>query len=187
MKLWTIQPIETWELFNKQGYYHGTFEYIMEFPEAYDWMKKQLVIKIGINKEYYPVWAWVQKPDLRTSGHLDKGKKGVLLELNVDENEVLISDFDLWHYVLNYWYLPISEEDGDKFDKKLESKGLSYNKQKPLPEPYNSIVEDSWQRIFDLDWVEESITGKQDNKWFQTVFWDLKIEQVKKVKEFISR
>jgi hypothetical protein len=36
-----------------------------------------------------------------------------------------LSDFDLWHYVLNYWYLPESEAEGEEFELELKQYGLS--------------------------------------------------------------
>ena len=47
---------------------------------------------------------------LAVCGHLPKGERGVRLELQVADDRVLLSDFDLWHYVLNYWYLPETRE-----------------------------------------------------------------------------
>ena len=45
----------------------------------------------------------------------------------------------------------------------------------------------SWQKIFDLDWYARGIADKREDKLMQVVFWELKLEQVKKVKEFIAR
>jgi hypothetical protein len=188
MRLWTIQPIEIWELLQKQGVYYGTLDYVDEdYIKPYNWMKKQLSFKTGINKENYSVWAWYKKPDLRMSGWTIKGEKSVCIEFEIDEKDVLLSDEVLWHYVLGYWYLPSSMEDGDKFNKKLDSKGLSFYKQKPLPEPYNKMIEDSWLKIFDLNWYVKDISDKRENKCIQAVFWELRLDQIKKVREFIAR
>jgi hypothetical protein len=188
MRLWTIQPIEIWELLQQKGVYYGTLEHVDEdYLRPYNWIKKQLTLKTGIEKETYPVWAWFEKPDLRKTGWTTKGEKSVCIELEIDDKNMLLSDFELWHYVLCYWYLSSTMEEGDKFEVELESKGLSYYEQKPLPEPYNSIIEDSWLKIFDLDWCEEDISSKRENKCIQAVFWELRLEQVKKVKEFIAR
>lgn len=61
----------------------------------------------------YPVWAWFQyenersrRPDLRRSAHGPSGTRAVLIEFDIAEDQVLLSDFDLWHYVLNEWYVP---------------------------------------------------------------------------------
>jgi hypothetical protein len=40
---------------------------------------------------------------------------GVRLELEIPDGTALLSDFSLWHYPLNYWYLPSTGEDmGDQ-------------------------------------------------------------------------
>ena len=49
----------------------------------------------------YPVWIWIKKPDMRHSGHFEGGTKCVRLTLEIDPKNVLGSDFDDWHCVLN--------------------------------------------------------------------------------------
>ena len=41
----------------------------------------------------------------------------------MDPSEVLLSDFELWHYVLNYQYVPASMKDSRRFDAILEAQG----------------------------------------------------------------
>ena len=74
-----------------------------------------------------PLWAWFQwegrskkRPDLRFSGHIPHGETGVLIKFHAEASAVFLSDFELWHYVLNYWYLPHSNEDEARFDAILE-------------------------------------------------------------------
>lgn len=62
----------------------------------------------GVN---YPIWAWhlwegsSNRPDMRKSSYAPRGTPIVRIKLDIPENEILLSDFDLWHYVLNHWYL----------------------------------------------------------------------------------
>ena len=78
--------------------------------------------------------------------------------MQVENERVLLSDFDLWHYVLNYWYLPRSEKEGDAFENKLTRAGFSVygcTHQKPLAHAkFRREVEGSWERIFDLSWTD---------------------------------
>lgn len=189
MKLWTIQPIQIWDLLQQQGYYHGDKKYIKEefFLRSYDWIKQQLAKKTGVMKDYYPVWVWAKKPDLRTGGHLPKGTKGVRLELEIDENKVLFSDFKLWHFVLNYWYIPNTMEEGDKFDLELEKIGLMPNRKISFPEFLHNKIENSWQKIFDLNWHAEGIADKKADKIIQGVVWEIRLEEIVSVKEFIAK
>ena len=146
------------------------------------------------------IWAWYQwegidrrKPDLRSSGYLPKGEKGVRVECQVAEKRVLLSDFDLWHYVLNYWYLPHSEKDAEAFEKKLVDAALplsGFSHERPLPHArYRREIEKSWERIFDVDWVDrqQAIAHPPEKKSIQATLWELQLADVVKVKEFTAR
>lgn len=198
MKLWTIQTYKKWIDFKKTGVLQANKNYIeKEFLPAYQWMAGKMKLKLGYKPEDvdYPIWAWYQwkgvdkkKPDLRYKGHLPKGQKGVLIEFEVNENEVLLSDFYLWHYVLNYWYIPENEKDDEKFEQELKSKCLNIYTNEPLPEPYHSKVVKSWDRIFDLNFCNNYIFGEiREEKSIQATLWELELWQVKNVKKFISK
>ena len=113
-------------------------------------------------------------PDLRSSGHLQSGTLGIRLELQVDPTDVLLSDFDLWHYVLNYWYLPSSAKDGDKFERTLREAGLSFYETKPLPDAksHQQIVK-SWERIFNIEWTQRSLAFPKSRKSIQACLWQV--------------
>ncbi len=199
MILWTIQKEDAWEHLKKHGALTGTNKNIMEktWESSYRWMVEQMKQRIDAppSKEAFPVWAWLQwenakrpRPDLRAGGHLAKGEKGVRIEFSIDDNAVLFSDFELWHYVLNYWYLPECTEDGDKFEAELERKGLSFFDTKPLPHRgYHEKIVRSWNRIFDLDWTEPDLASPKNQKSIQAAVWQITIDQVRGYKLFKSR
>lgn len=197
MKLWTIQTPDVWQTLQSQGVYRATEQGIPDesFEKPYRWMIQQLAQHVQRPaKCYWPIWAWHQwedrgkrKPDLRASSHLEKGKTGVRMEIEVDEAKVLLSDFDLWHYVLNYWYLPTTEKEGEDFEAEVKRHGLSFYETKPLPFPYHNRIENSWKKIFDLDWSAKDISCKRDHKSIQAVFWELRVDQVKNVDVFTAR
>ena len=164
---------------------------------AYQWMAEKMRSRIGPPPEpdCLPIWAWHQwegtkrkKPDLRASGHLCKGERGVRIEFEQAGDGMLLSDFCLWHYVLSYWYLPVSEADAEVFEKELASHGLSFFDQKPLPHAdYHTRIVRSWDRIFDLDWSEPDVSQPRETKAIQAAMWELKRDQVKRHKPFTSR
>jgi len=122
------------------------------------------------------------------SGHLERGAKGVRIELDVDERRALISDFDLWHFVLNYWFLPASEADGDGFESELTAKGLSFFKTKPLSDSrYHRVIEASWERIFDLDFASANIARPRKQKSLQACLWEINLADVSEIKTFRAR
>ncbi len=111
----------------------------------------------------------------------------------MDDRRVLLSDFDLWHYVLNYWYLPASERDVNAFEKKLAAVGLSFYKfthSNPLPHAqYRRKIERSWERIFDVTWADKRrvIANTPEKKSIQATLWEICLEDVVEVKEFAAR
>jgi hypothetical protein len=137
------------------------------FKLSYDWMSEQMRLRLP---EYpsshllWPLWAWYQwdsvtkkVPDLRCYRHL---KNYVRIEFEIDDSLVLLSEFEAWHYVLNDWMLKNDEHDGDE-------------------NPDEEDKRKSWNNIFDL-----SFLGPKDCNAIQATFWELNINQVKKVKEF---
>ena len=199
MILWTIQTEEAWLKLQATGMLRASRENIMEgcWILPYEWMVDQMKIRIGPppGSSCFPMWAWYQwegekrsKPDLRAGGHLSKGQKGVRIEFECGDEEVLLSDFDLWHYVLNYWYLPESESDGEDFEAELATFGLSFFKQKSLPDAeYHNRIVQSWDRIFDLYWFEDDLAEPFPGKSIQATLWELTVDQVRNCKHFRSR
>lgn len=122
-----------------------------------------------------PIWAWAQydsakkkRPDLRCTGHLPKGDKGVLIEIEKSDSEILLSDFSLWHYVLNKWYLPESMEKDNEEATEIEKV-------------------DSWVRIFDLSFCPEDISEPHEHKRLQATFWSIHPAEVVSVTNFVAR
>ena len=75
MILWTMQPIEVWDLIRETGVYRcdPTKNTMPEFTDQYEWLIGQMKKRIGPPPDSvsYPVWAWYlqngkhKKPDLR--------------------------------------------------------------------------------------------------------------------------
>ena len=198
MTLWTIQSEAAWTELQKTGVLRATRGHAWEpsFLPAYEWMTRQMHSRLGPPPEpdCLPIWAWYQfdgkrkKPDLRQRGHVEPGETGVRLELHYPGDRAVLSDFSLWHHVLNYWYLPSSEQEGDAFEQDLAHRGLSFYTQKPLPDPaYHSAVEASWDRIFDLDWAEPDVSVPRAEKSIQATLWEINLQQVQDVRVFTGR
>jgi hypothetical protein len=149
------------------------------FRTAYAWMMDRMDESgiIGRKSGFSPWWCWLKasgdsaKP---TTQHSDEGS--TLLELRLKPDQVLFSDFSMWHVVLNYW-LNVEDEIGDAFDEALARDGLSIYTTKPLPEPYHSQVQDSWRDIFRLDFVN-GFTHEFAVKSIQGVYWKLTPEMI---------
>ena len=90
--------------------------------------------------------------------------------------------------MLNYWYLPSSVKDGDEFEAELKRRGLSFYDSKPLPDKhYHRIIQESWNRIFDLDWTAPGITSPSKEKSIQATLWELSLNNVTRYDQFKAR
>jgi hypothetical protein len=198
MTLWTIQTIEQYEnLLSKKVIYGDARFMEREFVSAYDWLVTQIEKRIGPGPfpGCYPIWAWYQwegqkrrKPDLRFSSHLPKGTKGVRIQIEKDENEVLLSDFDLWHYPLSsLGYLGTSELDSQTFDEKLKEQNLYDARFDALPEIFQQKIEKSWELIFDMEFDDPYFTYKKEEKSIQATFWSLSVTEIVRAEKFIAR
>ncbi len=199
MTLWTIQAFPAWHAFQETGELQGSSNHFCEYTNvfAYAWMARQMASRIGLppHEDSAPVWAWLQwegasrpQPDLRCSAHLPPGTRGVKLEIEVDAKKVLPSDFELWHYVLNYWYLPSSNKDAVEFEQMLAARCARSPADLPSSETVlHNRVQASWQRIFELDWALIDYASPRPEKSIQACLWQLSLDQVRKVKEFTAR
>lgn len=204
MVIWSILTQQAWDDLQRRGRLRVGRRHVMqEFLGSYAWMAKQMDRRLRTpkpNRNVLPIWAWYQwegvnrrKPDLRSGGYLPTGEPGVCVELEVTDDRVVLSDFDLWHYVLNYWYLPESEEDGKAFEEKLACAGLSFygcDHQHPLPNVrYRQEIERSWERIFDTNWADHghAIASPPKKKSIQATLWELLVDDVVEVRKFTAR
>jgi len=190
LKVWSIQPLSVWRRLQKEGIFTGRREFVKDeqFRAAYDWMTRQMKLRLHEDPpvpDAMPVWAWYQydnsrkrKPDLRRSAHLPRGTKGARLTLTLDRTRTLLSDFTRWHHVLNASYLPSDQADHDAFERR--SKAV-------LADECRKIVERSWDRIFDLNWGDDYIAVPFEEKSIQATVWQIRLDEVAQVEEFVAR
>src|SRR5690242_12200595 len=119
-----------------------------DFGDAYVWMRGQMALHNPHYGGHWPWWAWVRppcghaRPDLRERqlyhNGWPTGTPCMRLELDVPDVEVLPSDFDMWHAVLNNSPLVSSDEEWDAIEA--------------LPEPERQAAKEAaWPRLFALD------------------------------------
>jgi len=169
MRLWTIQDKWAYLRLQDKGVLCGDWRRLdsMGFKPAYKWLCAQMESR-GISlKGRSPMWAWTHKPDMRHSMHRYRGKHGVVvLELEVPDHLVLVSNFDAWHDVLNDHFTALTDEEVDRM--------FDY--------PRDEVI-DSWQRIFD----NELCVKHQHHESCQATFPTIEIGYLVKAKEFWPR
>lgn len=194
MKLWTIQLPEVFlQNLNENKAYRTDASKIdwPEFLPAYDWLCKHLEAKSprpeGVS---YPIWAWHtfagkrKKPDLRYSGYGTRGTKLVCLELEIPDDKVLLSDFELFHFCLNKWWLDPEVFNNPNYNEETYDKNHAWFKSLS-PERQQEELEKSWRQILDVtpfesDWIRRGSD-------IQAIFWELKPEYIRKVQFFTAR
>lgn len=203
MKLWTIQHEEAYHEFERTGVLRANNDYLFcedDFRYAYDWIAQQMVEKVGAPPDAeikYPIWAWYKwegkrkRRDLRCSGYGNRGTPMVQIEFEASDNTVLLSDFDDWHLVMAYHYIPDSEEDYDRFYKEHEPEsrlpwGMGQDNTDPRIQPMLADIRSSWWKVFDLGY-NGWCSSKPGREYIQATLWQITRDQVRKVEHFKAK
>ena len=181
MRLWTAQTPEIYKSLIDTGVYHTKESEINDFEfwkRSYDWLVAKMIEHIGsppvgVN---YPIWLWYiwngkhHKPDLRSRTTFGpKGLKQVLLEVEVPDDQVLLSDFDAWHFVLNDYVILNAQNEIEYEEMYKHFESLSKEQQEA-----ERIK--SWEKVFDITPFENDFYCK--GKWVQATIWELRSDQI---------
>ncbi len=192
MLLWTIQPERVWRPLKKEKIFRCNPEKSVylngkdDFSAAYDWLVAQMEKRIGKRPEgiTYPVWAWHtfdwkhRKPDLRDHYFSAFYGTHTCIEIDIPEKNVLLSDEENWHFVLNdlFYTGAKSEKEYDRLEAEYDS----------LPEEEKCKARGrSWEQIFEVEPIETE--WHRQGCYVQAVFWELRLSQVRKVTWFGRR
>jgi hypothetical protein len=102
----------------------------------------------------------------------------VVLELSVPCEQIVLSCFDLWHFVLNKCYVWTSELDEQDFDRAQEIAEEGSHASLQLQQR----MQKSWSAVFDLDQCAVDM-GPFEAKSIQGCFWTLRLADVTAVIE----
>lgn len=177
VKLWTVQSVRAVERLGETGVMQCDAQFVDPcFHDPYRWMAGQLSQKNGLppNGVKWPIWAWVVRPDLRTSGFAKRGTPCALLQFEADRSQVLLSDFDAWHAVLNDHHYFATDDEFERYQRKLD-----FGRARRATVATKSKL-NSWQGIF----VErpEACTNL-----VQAVLWQVFQAQVRRITYFSAR
>lgn len=191
MIVYTIQHIKVLEKIQKQGKVFADKRFICDssFKAAYQWYLTEAKINCPQWENDRPFWVWVKRPNLRYWKYFKDPRRKereelALIELEVPDSLILLSDFMFWHFVLNKIYLSYSEQDEAAFD--LKAKNRTYEE---LPPSLKQQVQTSWRRCLKLN---ENSFSKFDNSFldteqiFQGIIPFLHKSQIKSIKYFTA-
>lgn len=182
--MWTIQDIPAYEKMQETGILEVPNDNFVtpDYVPAYDWIKTKMLergLLPSSSSQVYPVWAWYQlcgqrKVDLR-SGQGMKGARLVRIEFDVPRDEVLLSDFCLWHAVLNNGYIGDNEQEDEYY---WDNESLFSRED----------IEKSWEKIFNIAEIQKNpYLCEPELQSIQATLWKIDMDQVREVKFFTSR
>lgn len=185
MRIWTVQHKGLWEDLKRNGIAFCNAPTMADDPDtdqfgnAYTWMEKQMEHRVPAPRPEsakHLIWGWAQYGNHKKTYHPDttqyNGGNYVCFELDVPEEELLLSDFSLWNCILNEGVL------GDKeLDKRIDSflaSGNGFVALKDYPGELKDAVIKSWDRIFDLRTQDRHAPTHRRNRTIQATFWYIK-------------
>lgn len=183
---WTIMERSTWQSLTTDVVLTCPLEKACNdptFQQAYEWMRTSMS-EAGLpapTSGLTPWWCWVRRESDHPQPYSEDVRclsDPVVLQLSIPADEVALSCFDLWHFVLNRAYVSASEDDDADFDRCLEVvENHSANA---------ALLEDrlrgSWQAIFQLDQCQVDMRPFLSRS-IQGCFWGLKQSYVTAVLE----
>lgn len=177
MRLWSIQNAAVCEQLERRSVIRADGRRVWkDFRPAYQWLIGQMKQKIGLPPKgvTYPMWSWYElngrrkRPDMRvyTRGFCKQtGTPLVLITFEAPDDQVVLSDFNTWHFVLNDCYM-FWEENPDYSEEEKEN---------------------SWENIFDLTESYWKPEDREQKLTIQATTWEIRKEWIKKVEHFRSR
>lgn len=171
-----MQRIEAYKEMQEKGILEGKEEFAWDyFRNPYKWMMKQMSKRIqGYDGFTYPIWIWKRRPNRNEKALFNKGTRGVILKLEIPDDQILWSDFSLWHSVLNNSPVVDNEQQWKEYLKDKE----------------NYPVEETWEKIFDFEYLrngDKDWFGVFNEEWIQGVTPRITMNHVKKVTRFIAK
>lgn len=193
MRLYTVQPLSIYDTLCRTGTFlsepwKDPEQWICadapSIKMAYDWLCNEMVGR-GLCRpmpSVYPIWAWYRymgekkpKPDLRYSAYKNRrsDEQQVLLTLDVPDDDVLLHDYEAWHYPLNYFYLA-AQRMSDRFERQCKAAGFPLYSEVPLQDnTLHAEVQRSWRTIFDLPACRRLFRRSRAEQAVQATFWTL--------------
>lgn len=211
MIIQTIQPLCVLEKLQSEGIVRAISylekDFISEqwgFAQSYEWMKKQMnsrqIYPEVQDKDLFWGWAWSgdrnqKKIDLRTRKHENKPGH-VILTLDKSDDDILLSEFGLWHHVLNYWPICVTSEQEIYWDEIVKNEIHNFYQHKPLKNHLlHEKISSSWNHIFriknkenyfhlNLEPEQLNYLGIDENEKMvvQATFWNIRIDELKSFK-----
>jgi Domain of unknown function (DUF3841) len=150
IRVWTVQPWEVWEAVESRGALAVDPRFSANLHRCYEWLQAQLLRRLPGYTGHYPWWAYGTRPDLRRVRHQQPyGARRVLIELDLPTERVMVFPFWAWDCIFYERFLSPSRRESEDWKKRLLKAVPNAEDTDPLPEPWQTELEASWERLFD--------------------------------------
>lgn len=194
MKLITFQSAEALKDLVNKGYLECREEYIdlSKSGFAYSWVVEKMNARIkNDTNANYPVWCWVKcYNNICPSRRKGKPMEGfdVKITFHKPEDNVFITDFRRYSFVLNNTYIPDSLMDKEQFDSRLAKLNITDNDLKAYARPDlfdRHRTDNAYLRICReiRDSFDKCITV--DSDILQGCVWRINLNEIEKI-EFLN-
>lgn len=155
MRFWTIQPHEIWHQMERGD----SVRVDPEHPKyggkrlwQYDWLSAALCRNRTGFDGGWPWWLSCERPDLShaRSKTLPGGPEQALIELELPEDRYALFPLWMWETIYSGKYLAPGRDALDSWYQKLRA-GIPDRDVWPLPEPWQTQLQLSWELMFDPD------------------------------------
>jgi len=186
IQCWTLMERSTWQVLEAEGELTcpiGEANDDPIFQDAYTWMKGSMA-SAGIlapEPDISPWWCWVRREENHPEPYVEDTEglnDPVVLELSVRSEQIVLSCFDLWHFVLNKSYVWTSELDEQDFDRAQ----VSAEEGSDAAVQLQQRMQKSWSAVFELDQCAVDM-GPFQAKSIQGCFWTLRLSDVTAILE----
>lgn len=197
MKLTTFQTLKAYNDLMSKGYLIVDQNYVntSKYGVPYNWIKEKMKNITNPYNAAYPLWSWYKygKIDYPRRNTLlpffDEDNIIVKITFNKDQNDVLLTDFIKYCFMLTNEYLPCNKDDLNLFNKLMidcnvtkedllkfvrRDKYKDYRNDNDFLK-INTLVKQSYESILN---VESNI--------IQATIWDIKKEDIIDI-EFINK
>lgn len=164
--LWTFQHPSVIQRLKEEGTFAVDPTRVdSDHGRAYQWLVKQMELRIpGYPVGRFPIWAWTHKPQLDKDLH-ESCAGDALIHMRIPRVQVLVSDYDFWHCVLNNGPVALT-------DQEIEEAWASWSQRQ---------IEESWSRIFDIELIGPGILKWIGSPWYrplQATFAEIRVSNI---------
>jgi hypothetical protein len=198
MKLVTFQTIKAYNELLKNGILINNHKYI-DYEKAgkvYEWVVDEMLKKVPNKNVKYPLWAWYKygkiksPPKHKTYGYFPGNENQIVkITFEKNDNEVFLTNFNLYSFLLNNRYIPSSKSDNENYLKLLKEYNITEEELKAFVRKDKYKVHRSdknYLKIIKKNYESFKKILEPGNDRIQACIWNLKIEEVISI-EYIDK